>query len=161
MVGFEADRPARQLAQPLGDSGQEVALDDLDVDPFDGARRLCVAPIRHEHDLLVLHEHECVRALEPRQVADVDRVGDEERCDFEPLQLGAETLDALVQDLTFPLCARNTRASWYPVGPLPITRCETTSSITDTRRQSSRFVMSERCTSTTETLKSSSASRIA
>jgi hypothetical protein len=111
VVGLEGDRRVRESSELRRDSGQEVALDDLGLDLLDRPGGFRIAPVGHQHDALAFHEHKGIRALEPGQVADVHRVGDEERCDIEPLHLCAQALDPAVHDLRFPLCARNTRAS--------------------------------------------------
>ena len=101
VIGLEPDRPASYLAEPPGEARQEVSLDDLDVDTLDRAGRLGVATVRQEHDLVRLDEHERVRALEPGQVADVHRVGDQERRDLKAVELRPEALDAAVQQESF------------------------------------------------------------
>ena len=111
MVGLASGRLVGELRELRRQAKQEVPVDDRDLDVVDLARRLRVASVGHQHDVLVFHEHKGIRALEARQVAHVDRVGDEKRCDFEPLELAAEALDPCVQGCSRPLCARNTSAS--------------------------------------------------
>ena len=101
VIGLEPDRRAPYLAEPPGEARQEVSLDDLDVDTLDRAGRLGVAPVRHEHDLVRLDEHERVRALEPGQIADVHRVGNQERRDLKAVELRPEAFDAAVQEVSF------------------------------------------------------------
>ena len=60
-----------------------------------------------------------------------------------------------------PRPARKASASPVALGPLPMIRFAARSEMTEKRRHSSRSSMFERCTSTTGTAKSSSASRIA
>src|SRR5205807_9304886 len=128
-----------------------LGLDELDA--LDCRRRLRVAEIRVERQALLADKESGVRADEAGQVADVDRVRDEERL----LERAAQPLDPVVHARP----ARNSSASRYPSGPLPTMRWAARSEMTETRRQSSRSSTFERCTSTIGTSKSSSASRIA
>jgi hypothetical protein len=111
VVSLEGDRRVGEARQVGGDPGDEVALDEDDVDALDGARRVGVAPVRHEHDVLVFHEHKCIRALETGQITDVDGVGGEERSGLDPVELGAQPLDARVHEAPFCWSMRNTSAS--------------------------------------------------
>src|SRR5206468_7115398 len=112
-------------------------LDELDAGHATGGVR--VAKVGEEPCPVRLDEERCIRALEPRQVADVDRVRDEQRL----LERRAQAVEAAAHFLL----ARKSSASRYPSGPLPITRCSTRSAMTENRRQSSRSSTFDRCTS--------------
>src|SRR6266511_1421800 len=148
-VGLEAE-PARQ---PLGEVGEHVPPGDPELDAFDLLACLRVAEVAEQPYTVRLEDEGGVRALEAGQVADVDRERDEERLLEPSLQL----LEAAVHADSF----RNSSASRYPSGPLPMMRRAARSAMTECFRHSSRAPMSERCTSTTGTRKSSTASRIA
>ncbi len=158
VVGLEGDVEAAELAQARADPAEDVALGLEDLDSLQAARGREVAVVGREHRRVAREEHGGVRALEPGQVVDVRRRGDEERLDPEHVELGAELFAA---DLAHADSARWTSASRYPSGPLPITRKVTISSRTEKRRHSSRLLMSDRWTSTTGAANSSTASRIA
>src|SRR5262249_46237292 len=135
--------------------GDEVARHRRHVEP-EQAGLLDVAEVGEDAQSVRLDEQRGVRAVQLGEGPDVDRVGDEQR----RLDQGADTVEtrphrALTDE------ARNSRASRYPSGPFPITRFAAKSAIRDTRRHSSRSSTFERCTSTTGTAKSSTASRIA
>ncbi len=147
-VGLEGD-PA---GEPLGQVGEQGAFGDGELDPFDPARRLRIAEVAEEPHVAGLDEDGGVRALEPGQVADVRRRGDEEWL----LEQVTKTVDSIGH-----LFTRNSSASRYPSGPFPTTRWATRSEITDCRRHSSRSSTLERWTSTTGASNSSTASRIA
>src|SRR6266540_4542664 len=148
-VGLEAE-PARQ---PLGEVGEHVPPGDPELDAFDLLACLRVAEVAEQPYAVRLDDEGWVGALEAAQVADVDRERDEERLVEPSLQLPEATVH--------PASLRNSSASRYPSGPLPMMRRAARSAMTECFRHSSRAPMSERCTSTTGTRKSSTASRIA
>ncbi len=150
--------------EPLADVGQQRAgrLDELDA--LDGAGGVAVAEVGEEQHPLGLDDERRVRAAQPRQVAHVDEVRDDQRLEAsrpgrgevrEPL---AQPLDARAHRCP---STRNSSASRYPSGPLPMIRLAARSATTEKRRHSSRSSTFDRCTSTSGTSSSSSASRIA
>ena len=154
---LEADPPAGELGQPPAEIGRRL-VGRLDyVHLRRAGRGLHVATVGEQHRAVGVDEQLRVRALETTQVANVRPVGDEERVD---LELSEEPSQS-VQPGAHSAAASQMRASRYPSGPCPTTRCETTSSITECRRHSSRSAMLDRWTSTTGTDSSSTASRIA
>ena len=90
---LERDSP-RQLVGELGD---QVPLRQHRFHPVDLARGLDVAKVGEEADAVVLHEECAVRALEAGEVADVGRVGDEERL----LEQLPQSCDAIVHAFSF------------------------------------------------------------
>ena len=111
VVGLEPDRRLGDLRQFPSDARGEFAIDEHGLNTLDPLRRPDVAPVREEQDFLVFHEHKRVRALEAGQIANVDRVGDQERCGSNRLKLGAKAVDPAVHDASLALCVRNTSAS--------------------------------------------------
>ena len=154
---LEADPSAGELGQPPAEIGRRLVgrLDDVHLRR--ASRGLQVATVGEQHRAVGVDEQLRVRALETTQVANVRPVGDEERVDLERSEEPAQP----VQPGAHSAAASQMRASRYPSGPCPTTRCETTSSITECRRHSSRSAMLDRWTSTTGTASSSTASRIA
>ena len=158
MVLLEPDSPA---CKQLADLGHEVPRCLDEGHAFDLATPCRVAEVGIQRGRRVrLDQHRGVRALQAGQIAHVRlaaehvrRTGDEERL----LEERCQSFDPGHGRL----CMRNSSASRYPSGPLPMILASTTPSSTETRRQSSRSSMFERCTSTTGTVKSSTASRIA
>ena len=142
--------PARQL---LGQIAEKISVHLDELDAGHAPRRLRVAEVREQTNLLAVDHERRVRALETRQVAHVDGIADEERL-VEALPQARDALRHCPSD-------RNSSASRYPCGPLPMIRFAATSASTEARRHSSRRSRSDRCTSTTGTGSSSSASRIA
>ncbi len=155
---LEPDSPP---GEQLTDLGEEVSRGLDEGHAIDLSPPCRVAEVRVERGRRVrLYENRGIRALEPRQVADVRltsedvrRPGDEQRL-VEDARKSLDTGHAR-------FFTRNSRASRYPFGPFPMILASTTPSSTDMRRHSSRSSMFERCTSTTGTVKSSIASRIA
>ncbi len=96
---LEADAAGEQLREGL----VEVALRLDELGAFDGAGAFRVPEVGEQLDALGLDEQGRVRAREPGEVADVRRVGDEQRL----LELGPQTVDAVVHELS----ARNVSAS--------------------------------------------------
>ena len=88
---LEADRPVQDLGQRL----EEVTLRLDELDAVDRSRGLGVAEVREDADALGLDEERGVRALEPAEIEDVGRVGDEQRL-LQPL---AQAVDALAHEL--------------------------------------------------------------
>jgi hypothetical protein len=110
VVGFEGNGRLGSLGERGRDSGRELPVDEDGLRPVDTAGRLDVAAVREEQNLREFYERERVRALEPRQIPDVNRIRDEEGCGSDPLELGTETLDSPVQDASF-LSTRKASAS--------------------------------------------------
>ena len=157
VVCLEGDRRLGELSEPRSQPREQVPLGLDGLDPLEGAGGFHVAPVRGQDDTVAADDERCVRALEPAEVADVDGPGDEEGPCTDPVCLSTKPFEASVHPCSF----RYASASRYPSGPLPMTRCVTTSARTECRRHSSRFSMSDRCTSTTGAEQSSSASRMA
>ncbi len=158
VVGLEGELERPELAKTRAEPHVHVALRLQHLDVLEGARGVEVAVVGGEQRSVACDDDRGVRALQPGQVVDVRRVRDEEALDLENVELAAELVDAVGAHVC---SARWTSASRYPSGPLPITRNFTISSRTEKRRHSSRLLMSDRCTSTTGTSNSSTASRIA
>jgi hypothetical protein len=74
VVGLEGDGRLRELGEDTRNPRSEFPVDDDGLDTLHAAGRLRIAPIREQQDLLVSHQHKSVRALEAREVTDVDRV---------------------------------------------------------------------------------------
>ena len=122
------------------------------------ARRLDVAEVGVERRLAAgLHEQRGVRAVEARQIDDVDEVGDEQR-----LRRATRPAPPGVSLIGPPPCRRGTRAPrGSRPGPCRSPGARRRRRSTLCRRHSSRASMFDRCTSTSGTSSSSSASRIA
>jgi hypothetical protein len=101
VVGFEGDGRIGELAEASTQVPEQVALRLDDLDAFDRAGGLEVAPVRGENEAVASDDERRVRALEARQVADVDRPRDEEARRCEIVQLGSQPLDALGQACSF------------------------------------------------------------
>ena len=101
VVGFEGDRRVGELVEASTQVPEQVALRLDDLDAFDRAGGLEVAPVRGENEAVASDDERRVRALEARQVADVDRPRDEEARRSEIVQLGSQPLDALGQACSF------------------------------------------------------------
>src|SRR5204862_6061738 len=91
-------------------------------------------------------------------VAGCQAAGELDRADPRAGHARADHVLAVVGD---PHRTSHSRASRYPSVPFPMTRCAQTSSSPLTRRQGSRRVMSEICTSTTRSFVAATATRSA
>ena len=155
---IEEDSSSRQQ---LADRRHQATggLDDLET--IERACAIRVSEVRVQRCAAVrLDEDGRIGALESGEVADVRlpaedvrRTRDEQRL-FEERGEPSDPAHCLAS-------TRYSIASRYPSGPFPMKRAATTSSSTEKRRHSSRSSMLERCTSTTGTVNSSRASRIA
>ena len=157
VVGLERDWGFTQLAKPRSEPAQQVPLGLHQLDPIKLLGGLHIAAVRGQYEPVAADDEGCVRALEAREIADVDRLRDEETAGAESVERGLQATPAVGHPRSF----RNASASWYPSGPLPMMRWVTTSAMTECRRHSSRSSMFERCTSTTGAEQSSNASRMA
>jgi hypothetical protein len=97
VVGLERHRRRRELSEPSADPCEQVPLRLDDLDARERPRRPDVAAVRGQDEPVTADEERRVRALEAREVAEVDRPGDEEARCAETVQLGLEPRDALVQ----------------------------------------------------------------
>jgi hypothetical protein len=97
VVGLERHRRRGELSQPAADPGDQISLRLNHLDVRERPRRLDVAAVRGQNEPVAADEQRRVRALEAREVADIDRPGDEEARRAEPVQLGPEPRDALAQ----------------------------------------------------------------
>ena len=159
VVGLEGERPGGQVAEPPSKPAQEIALRLNHFDAVEGTGGLEIAPVGREHDAVRPDDACGVRALETREVENVDRVRDEQVLSAGGLELGPNALDPLRS-----LPALRQILERLPVALRPLPDDARGDDILDhglPRRHFSRFVISERCTSTTGTSTRSRASRIA
>ena len=101
VVCLEGDGRLRQLSEAGADPGKQVTLRLDDLDAAERGRRVDVPAVRGEDEAVSGDDERGVRALEPRQIPEVDRLRDEEARRAEALQLGPQTGDALVQPCSF------------------------------------------------------------
>ena len=153
-------RPVRARARPGGRRGRSGARWSISTasTPASCAGRLDVAAVGEQQRAVCVDEQRGIRALEPAQVADVHPVRDEQRVDLERGERapGARSSRALT---TLPPARRAPPGS--PPAPCPRLGGRRRPRSPECRRHSSRSAMLERCTSTTGTVNSSMASRIA
>jgi hypothetical protein len=98
VLGLDGDGSFGEAAQARGERPRQIAVELHDLRSRHRAGGLDVAPVGEQHHVLVIHQHKGVRARETREVLDVDRVRDEEGGRSEPVQLGAQPLDAFVHE---------------------------------------------------------------
>jgi hypothetical protein len=117
-------------AELVGEALEQVALRLDDLDPVELVGALQIAEVGEQANAVGLDEERGVRAGETGQVADVDGIGDEERA--------LERLAQPGDPVAHRLFTRNSSASRYPSGPLPMITFAATSAVTELRRHSSR-----------------------
>ena len=90
---LERDAPGEHV----GELRDQVPLRQHGLDALDRLRGLEVAEVGEEARAVLLDEERAVRALEAAEVADVRRVGDEQRL----LEVLAEAVDAVGHEFSF------------------------------------------------------------
>ncbi len=101
VVGLEGDRRSGQLFETRAQPAEQITLDLDDLDAFQRSCRLDVAAVGREDDAVPGGDEGWVRALEAREVPDVDRPGDEEAPRAKTVELGSQARDAIAQPCSF------------------------------------------------------------
>ncbi len=100
-VGVERDRSLGELAELRAQESEDVAVGLDDLEAAERFRRLDVAAVRRQHEAVAADQDRGVRAREAREVADVDRIRDEERGCAQGVELAAQELDPGVHACSF------------------------------------------------------------
>ena len=117
VVRLEGNGRLGKLSEPRSQPREQVPLGLDGLDALEGAGGFDVAPVRGQDDAVAADDEPGVRALEPAEVTDVDRPGDEEAPCAEPVHLGSQPFESSVHPCSFKYAS----ASRYPSGPLPMT----------------------------------------